>query len=452
MEAGKSLVTGWYTDERSGIGLAAEYGLSTVPSDYFENSTVYAGMDHTIVRQAVPNKPELDNKVYIAIFLSDGDNVQYCQHSMYLRWMDKERGTIPLNWTISPALVDFAPGILNYYYANATENDFFSSGPSGLGYSLLIDEEGPMSAAKNDKTGQTNGDPIVNLKDADLMAKYAQLTQTYMERSGLRIITAWDLVNEIHREGYEKYVRYVYGLTYESWAKKETTTYYENDRLTFSPNIPCYATTEKEIEDDFAAKITEWDGESPLFLNAQANVWKLTPSEMKKLRDNLEKIAPGKIELLRGDHYFALLNEANGKPFDLSLSGKLTASASSNNDNAGLIVDGNPTGDSIWESKDEGEQWVKLDLGGEYEISRYVIRHAGDNGKNVSLNTKDYLFEISSDGSTWTVADDYRGNTANVSDIDITPVKAKFVRITIKNAGADGIARIADVEIYGSVK
>ena len=55
--------------------------------------------------------------------------------------------------------------------------------------------------------------------------------------------------------------------------------------------------------------------------------------------------------------------------------------------------------DGVWRGK-----WLKFDLDGEYEISRYVIRHAGDNGLDPSLNTKHYIVETSMDGSEWTVA------------------------------------------------
>ena len=68
-----------------------------------------------------------------------------------------------------------------------------------------------------------------------------------------------------------------------------------------------------------------------------------------------------------------------------------------------------------------------------------------------SLNTKNYTVEVSTDGENWTLVDDYRNNTANVTDIDIDPVNASQLRITITDAGSDGIARIADVEIYGRV-
>lgn len=438
---GKSLVTGWYTEERSGIGAAAEYGLSTVPSDYFENSTVLAGMDHTILRKAVPNKPELENKVYIAIFLSDGDNVQYVQHKMHELWMNPDRGTMPINWTTSPSLVDFAPGMLNYYYATATENDFFASGPSGMGYSLLIDELNSIEKKQD----------IVNLKDPELAAKYAQLTQQYQQRAGYRVITMWDLVNDVHMNAFEQNTRYIYGSTYQNWAKLNRETYFTNNRLPFIPNTPCYAMDEKEIIEVFSEKVKNWDGNSPLFLSAQGNAWFMTPAAMKKIQKALETLAPDKVEILRGDHFFALLSESNGTPFDLSISEKLSATASSNSEAAALTIDGNPTGDSIWVASEKGEQALTYDLGGEYTISRYVLRHAGDNGMEKSKNTQDYTVEVSMDNSTWTLVDDYRGNTENVTDIDIDPVPAKYLRVTIKKPGSDDIARIADIEIYGSV-
>ena len=64
----------------------------------------------------VPKKPELENKIYLSFFMSDGDNVQYCQHQMSVLWGNKSRGQVPLNWTVSPGLADIGPGLLNYYF------------------------------------------------------------------------------------------------------------------------------------------------------------------------------------------------------------------------------------------------------------------------------------------------------------------------------------------------
>ena len=449
MEPGNSLVTGWYTDERAGIGTTASYGLSTVPSDYYKNSTVLAGMNHTIIRQDVPDKPELENKVYLAIFMSDGDNIQYCQNAMYDIWNSYDRGSIVINWTISPSLVDFGPGILNYYYASATTSDCFVSGPSGLGYVQIIDE---LYLRENVPADERKNENMQWVTDYEKFDKYMQLTQTYMERSGMRAITIWDLVDERHRASYATYGRYLYGCTTQNWMGKADPLLITKN-MAFIANTPCYAGDANAIINQFTNQIKAWDGNSPLFLSAQGNVWAMTPSALKNILKKLNKIegAEDKVELMRADHFFALINEANGLAFDLSLSSKVTATATSNNDKIGLTLDGNPTGESVWVAAEAGQQTITYDLGGTYDISRYLIRHAGDNGMDASLNTKDYTVEVSTDGTNWTLVDDYRGNTANVTDIDIDAVKASQIRITIKDAGADGIARIADVEIYGSV-
>ena len=98
---------GWYTEEDR-IGAGTQNGISTIPSDYFENSTVFAGQEGKVEIPKATKKPELENKFYVCVFLSDGDNVQYNQHKMKLLWDNEGRGTVPINWTISPGLIDFA--------------------------------------------------------------------------------------------------------------------------------------------------------------------------------------------------------------------------------------------------------------------------------------------------------------------------------------------------------
>ena len=168
MKPGESLVTGWFPEERSGVGMTAEYGLSTIPSDFYMNATVYAGMSQPVHYPKVSKMPELENKIYLALFLSDGDNVQYCQHAMSQLWDKEGRGSIPINWTISPGLVDFGPALLNYYYDTATENDCFASGPSGLGYSLIYDSH----------------NYIWNSDSGEAISPYVKWTQQYLEKSG----------------------------------------------------------------------------------------------------------------------------------------------------------------------------------------------------------------------------------------------------------------------------
>ncbi|MCA9170098.1 MAG: hypothetical protein KDB23_20620, partial [Planctomycetales bacterium] len=140
MQAGKAIILGWYTSERSGITTASEFGIGTIPADHYNSSTMFAGTDHRIAIPPVPKKPPLENNIYVAVFISDGDNIQYVQRAMRRIWdrVAESRGRVPLNWTIAPGLVDIGPGILNYYYQNATARDCFVAGPSGMGYLMPI--------------------------------------------------------------------------------------------------------------------------------------------------------------------------------------------------------------------------------------------------------------------------------------------------------------------------
>lgn len=434
MKAGESIMTGWWAEERSGIGIGVEYGISTIPSDFYENATVYAGMPHQINMPSVPKKPELENKIYLAIFLSDGDNVQYCQHAMSNLWDNKNRGIIPINWTVSPGLVDLGPGLLNYYYKTATDNDFMASGPSGLGYALIYDAHNKVW----NTTRKGDLDP------------YTKFTQQYLEKSGLRVITIWDEVDEEQMESYTTNCRYLYGVTQQDWEKREKLhTITKQNKLAFMPNLPCYASGVDVIYSFWKDTIAAFDGSRPLFLTAQGESWKMGPENIVELKKQLEKLAPGKIVICRGDHFFALYNEANKMNYNLTLSGEMKITSSPISTQPAYAADGTVSGDHKWISSGQGEKWIQFDLKDNHVIDRYVVRHAGADGMDPSLNTQSFTVEVSKDGTNWAVVDKQTGNKANVTDVDFTPMEARYVRLSIQEPGADGTARIGDVEIYG---
>lgn len=436
MKPGESIVTGWYAEERSGIGLATEYGLSTIPSDFYENTTVYAGMPQQVQYPEIPKMPTLENKIYLALYMSDGDNVQYCQHAMSELWDKKGRGIIPINWTVSPGLVDFGPGLLNHYYTTATPNDFFAAGPSGMGYSLIYD-------AHNYLWNATSG--------ADF-TPYAKLTQQYLEKSGLRVITIWDEVNREQMGAYASHCRYLYGLTQQDWERRpyKVPTYIEDHKLAFIPNLPCYADGTDVIYCFWKDTIAEFDGSKPIFLSAQGESWKMGPDNIVALKKRLEELSPGNIVICRGDHFFNLYNQANYLPYNLTLSADMKITSSPATTPARVAADGTPSEGHIWISKQEaGSAWVQLDFKEEHLISRYVVRHAGNAGLPKQLNTRSFSVEVSRDGKKWMRADIQKDNTSPVTDVDITPVKGRYVRLLIQDAGADGVARIGDIEIYG---
>jgi hypothetical protein len=437
MKAGESILLGWWAEERSGIGIGVSFGISTIPSDKYENATVYAGTSHFIQMPVVPKKPKLENKIYLAIFLSDGDNVQYCQHTLSKLWDDESRGSVPVNWTVSPGLADLGPSLLNYYYSTATPNDFFASGPSGLGYALIYD-------ALNKKW---------NMIKAEHIDAYTKFSQKYIEKCGLRVITVWDEINEQQMHAYATNCRYLYGVTLEDWQRaKPLSTIVKQQKLAFIPNQPCYANNIEVIYKKWEKQIKAFNGSKPLFLTAQGISWEMGPKDIVRLKEKLEELSPGNIIICRGDHFFSLYNEANFLDFNISISPEMKITSSSTTTQPAFAADGTPSGNHKWISSGVGEKWIQFDFEHLYLIDRYVIRHAGVDGMDKSFNTRAFQLERSTDGVTWQTVSKCKNNTDNVTDIDIIPVTARFVRLNISDAGKDGVARIGDVEIYGKKK
>jgi len=434
---GRDFVLGWYPEERSGVGEATKYGLSTVPADFFENLTVYTAYANPVNIRPVPKRPKLENKVYATVYISDGDNIQYCQHAMAKIFEQQGRGKFPLNWTISPSLGDLDPTVLNYYYKKATDNDCFVSGPSGMGYAMPYD-------ALNKRWNSTT---------YDVFKPYASLSQRYLEKAGLRVVTIWDNVNDNQRQAYADECHYLYGLTLQDWERQtgRIQPTVQDSRLPFFPNYACYANGLDVITEYFNRDIKNFDGSKPMFVSGQVSVWDAGPDKLVDLPNRLNSLSPGNVEIVRADHFFNLYCEANHLPFDLTMTEGMQVTSSAAKTDATVAADGSPSEAYMWvSSTSDGKGWVSCDFGQPYTISRYVVRHAQAAGLGCELNTRDFTVETSLDGQTWTTVGTYTGNTDAVTDATITPVEARYVRVTVTDAGADGIARIADIEVYGA--
>lgn len=439
MTPGRDVVLGWYSEERSGVGEATKYGLSTVPADFFENTTVYTAVSNSIKIPPVPKRPKLENKVYASVYISDGDNIQYCQHAMAKIFEQSGRGKMALNWTISPALADFSPMMLNYYYGKATANDCFVSGPSGLGYAMPYDAH--------------NGIYYGRSTSSQLMVPYTQLTQRYLEKTGLRVITIWDNISSAQRKIYAENCPYLYGLTINDWERQNgrLTAKIQSDWLPITPLYPCYANGADVITDFFNRDIKNFTGDKPMFVTGQATVWEAGPDKLIALKDKLNALAPGNVNIVRADHWFSYYNEANHLPFNITLLEDMTIDSSPSQTDVMNAANGTPSEDYMWISEtSNGTAWVQLDFKEPYQISRYVVRHAEAGGLAPQLNSRDLTVEVSLDGDTWTTVGTYVGNTAPVSEASITPTEARYVRVNVTDGGADGYVRIGDIEIYGS--
>ena len=439
MTPGRDIVLGWYPEERSGVGEATKYGLSSVPADFFENTTVYSAVIKPIRISPVPKRPKLENKVYAAVYISDGDNIQYCQHAMAKIFEQSGRGQMPLNWTISPALVDFSPSMLNYYYRKATTNDCFVSGPSGLGYAMPYDAHNSRyyAAANNIK----------------LITPYTELTQRYIEKAGLRVITIWDDISAAQRKAYADNCPYLYGLTINDWERQtgRLATKVQSKWLPIAVQYPCYANGVDVITDFFNRDIKNFTGAKPMFVTGQATVWDAGPDKLVALKQRLNALSPGNVNIVRADHWFSYYCEANHLPFNITMLEDMVITSSPAKTNINFAADGSPSQGYMWISKtDEGTGWVQLDFKETYKISRLVVRHAETGGLSPELNTRDFSIETSFDGETWTELGTYYNNVDPVTDLSVSTIEARYVRVNVTDGGTDGYVRIADIEVYGS--
>jgi hypothetical protein len=290
MPAGANYM-GWWPEEQPGVQRVSTYGFTTIASDWCSNLTVHSGMPRTINIKPMPPKPTLQNKIYVAFILSDGDNLQYVEHLMRKLWNDPGRGTVPMGWTLSPAMVDAMPGALNYYWQSSTDNDNLISGPSGYGYTY------------------PNSWP-----DQSLLNQFVAKTAAYNQQAGFRVITVWNTItggiNQNVGETYARYAPTLLGVTAQNTGGGLTVY---NDSLPGMALSCNYCTNEQAIKDAISAAAAGWNGTSPRFIIIQAQPWQgVTPTSFKNAANSLST----DYIVVRPDHIFQLIREANGLPVD----------------------------------------------------------------------------------------------------------------------------------------
>ena len=444
---GTAIALGWGTTERSVITAGAEFGISLIPADDYANSTVFSATDHKITIPKVPKRPPLENKLYMAMYITDGDNIQYVQGAMKTNWdrAVNDRGKVAVNWTISPGLVDIGPGILNYFYNTASDYESFVAGPSGMGYIMPIN-----TLPENERDGRPTALAKTFLTDKTYMDNYTKLTETYMQRSGMRVLTIWDDANTDMKNSFEQNCKYLYGATIHAFGRGNVVPVTINNRLHFSRHSIHYESNRNYFARTVSNYINSSSENTPLFSTYQLNGWYINTGQIVTLYDSLKTVYGNKFEFVRGDHYYSYYNEYHKYPFNLNMlaSTKITSSdVAGNNEHA---ADGTPS--TMWMSSKSGEKYLQFEFDKLYSVSRYVLRFAETNGLASNLNIKNWKVEVSANGKKWTLVDKFGNNTAAVADINIPPTAAKFLRITFTDTGGDSTARIADVEIYGAVQ
>lgn len=291
MPYGSGIYMGWWPAEQRGVETASEYGISTIASDFSSNLTVFGGTSRNVDVKPVPSKPNLDDKIYISLILSDGDNLQYMEHRFKSIWDAPNRGEVPLSWTVSPAMLDAMPGVLDYLYDTATPNDALIAGPSGVGYTY-----------PNYWDNQT------------FLDEYTALSGDYMERAGLKVVTIWNTIvgatNPNVGNSFAQNAPNLLGMTAQGGGGGNVTVF--NNSLpsqVLNANY-CYSYDTLKLEINNA--IAGWDGSAPRFVTIQANPWDVGYQDFVDVVDYFS--SNSNIEFVRADNYFQLVREHYGLP------------------------------------------------------------------------------------------------------------------------------------------
>ncbi|NDI35929.1 endo-beta-N-acetylglucosaminidase [Chengkuizengella sediminis] len=114
-----------------------------------------------------------------------------------------------------------------------------------------------------------------------------------------------------------------------------------------------------------------------------------------------------------------------------------------------FAVDGTVT--NKWCALGDAPHWLKVDLGVEYSIAKFVTKHAEAGGEGAAYNTKAYSIEVSTDGESWTTVTEVMENTKAISEDSIALTSARYVRLWVNQPtqGGDQAARIYEFEVYG---
>ena len=166
---GPGALMGWHCvrdKEKEYVSKAARKGFFVLCSANAPNLTVHGGIPP--VREKYVQKPpkpldKIEKKVYVTMYLTDGDAIWAMDNLQSQNWDSKSRGKIPFNWGLLPLLYDIAPGMLEYYYETATEKDYFACPSSGAAYTYsYLQDDWYLHYSKHymDLSGQIVGNMV----------------------------------------------------------------------------------------------------------------------------------------------------------------------------------------------------------------------------------------------------------------------------------------------------
>ena len=293
---------GWFIHEPSGVALTSQSAIAVIASDYFTNLEVWTSFQQPLPspassllasarsdrKQVTTNdQPALlppQKKIYLSFTMSDGDNLQYCQHRLLHLWQDPARGSVPIGWTLAPVLLQVAPAMAHYYLSTASENDELVAGPSGAGY--LFPSNWPQEHLETllRQTGalmQAMGMTTIEILDTDALYKAGlpllsrvslrgmAFTDTRVQQQFVRSLVPYGVRGVLSGAGF--------------WFRRPHWQFVE--QVPLYHNLGLADTVERALW--LIRRAASAMPERPLFLNLYVIAWSMGPAQLKQVVESL---------------------------------------------------------------------------------------------------------------------------------------------------------------------
>jgi hypothetical protein len=178
--------------EQEGVTVMGCSGKFLTCTDWESNLSVWTGIKSK--QKSYKQKPmrdiKLENgKIYAAMIMSDGDNLNTWIGYFCPFWESKRRGQIPMGWTMGPALIDLQAPLLDYYFDGLKDTESFGCAVSGIGYILP----------------ETFGYDFKPQQREKVWRQYGEITGRYMEKLDMNWVHIFRISTPIKEIPYEKY-------------------------------------------------------------------------------------------------------------------------------------------------------------------------------------------------------------------------------------------------------
>ena len=270
--------------ERPWVELTSKYGLLNVLATALSPNFSFHSKIPAKRKYEQDHKFEImldPDKIYVAFAVSDL-GLNSMQDFYYEMWLSEARGEVPIGWWLDPMVVEFCPGIVQYYYETKTPNDYFYSAHVG---------------------GRVRASDFPYLDD------YLRRGQKYLDRCSLKIVA----FSNHHRKDDRVFKLYseilnVEGFVFGFGPEFEEEYWLVDDKVWIVPRyIGSPQTAFKAVKNYIDSR-----QERPLFIIIGIGLWYYPKVEdVIEIRDMLREEYSDQIVFCRIDELVAAVKEYN---------------------------------------------------------------------------------------------------------------------------------------------